>query len=65
MIEEIIDEIILNIMKLQNAGSRQFIVTGVGNMALVPSVAIKNKNCGMKIAQWNLKHNEILRNKIT
>jgi len=46
------------------AGGRRFLVTGVGNGALIPSVAILGKNCGLIVAKWNKIHNKILETRI-
>jgi len=63
-INYLVDRLIYNISMIYWAGGRKFLVTGVLNGALIPSVAIMGKNCGLRIAKWNKIHNMILETRI-
>jgi len=46
------------------AGGVQFLITGVANGGLIPSTVKFGKNCALKIAKWNILHNQLLKSKL-
>lgn len=46
------------------AGGKQFLITGVANGAIIPSMVRLGKNCALKISKWNMLHNTLLKRKL-